>query len=228
VSGDDQVFRDAEAWLADRGVEREPIRVRSTPADSEAPKSRSRGSGMQHQDRATDPVDDDDRSAPPLGEAVAKAVAYARRATARTPLSEGRLRRKLADRDYPEVVIEEAIGRARTEGLVDDVALAAALVREGREKGHAPLRIRTDLARRELPDGVIDAAVAEIGDRDEEVAALDVATKRAAQLRSVDAETAYRRLAGYLARRGYTDGLSRKVAREAVFNDREQQRIAER
>ncbi|MGH3442654.1 MAG: regulatory protein RecX [Nitriliruptorales bacterium] len=163
-----------------------------------------------------------------LGDEVSRAVAYALRATANTPMSEGRLRRRLGERDVPAAVIDLAMERARTEGIVDDGALAAALVEEGRRKGHAPLRIRTDLQRRELPEAAIEAALATIGDRDEEAAAFDVAQRRAASYRGVDAETAFRRLTGFLSRRGYTDGLSRKVARQVVFHDREPERTAGR
>jgi regulatory protein len=163
-----------------------------------------------------------------MGDAVAKAVAYARRATSKTPMSEGRLRRRLADRDHPDAVIEHALERCRAEGIVDDASFARALVEEGRRKGHAPLRIRKDLEKREFSTEVVDEVLATIGDRDLEAAAFGVARRRAEQLRGVDAETAYRRLVSYLARRGYTQALSRKVARQAVFDDRESERTAGR
>jgi regulatory protein len=213
-------FRDAEAWLAERGIGRDPIRVPRDQATAAPREPR----GAEAPVRAT-------RSGPrepQLEDDVAEAVAYARRATSRTPLAEGRLRRKLEERRYPDAVVVQSLRRCRSEGIVDDQALARALLEEARAKGHAPLRIRTDLARRELPEDLIDEVLAEIGDRDEEAAAYDVAVRRAQQLRGVDPETAFRRLVGYLARRGYTDAVSRKVARQAVFNDREPQRSAER
>jgi hypothetical protein len=42
----------------------------------------------------------------------------------------------------------------------------------------------------------------------------------------VETETAYRRVVGYVARRGYPEALARKVAREAVFASRDAQRAA--
>jgi regulatory protein len=221
--GGQRPFRDAEEWLAERGVAREPIRP--APPSTTSPAGPA-GTRSDHGPGDAEPVGDGVGGR--LEDEVSKAVTYARRATARTPMAESRLRRRLEDRDHRAAVVEEALRRCRQQRIVDDQALAAALVEEGRAKGHAPLRIRTDLVRRELPEEVVEDALAAIGDRDEEAAAYDVAIRRAAQLRGVDAETAFRRLAGYLARRGYTDSLSRKVARQAVFHDRERERTAGR
>ncbi len=239
---------DAEAWLAERGVRREPIRVRPDTPQGKSdepppprppappPPATEEAAAQPDPDEvgrpeAEEPAEEPDRGGterPKAEDQVAKAVAYVRRATAKTPMSEGRIRRRLGERDHTDVVIEQALERCRGQGLVDDRSFARALVQEGRDKGHAPLRIRRDLERRELSDEVIEAALDEIGDRDPEAAAFAVARERAERLRGVDAETAFRRLVSYLARRGYTNALSRKVARQAVFDEREDERVAGR
>ncbi|MDP8929757.1 MAG: recombination regulator RecX [Actinomycetota bacterium] len=165
---------------------------------------------------------------PNLEDRVAEAAAYARRSTGQAPRSEQRLREALARRGYSTVIVEAALDRCRSEGTVDDGAFAGALVEEARSKGHAPRRIRADLDKRGLPADIVAAALATVGDRDPEAAAYSVAAARAAKLRGVDAQTAYRRLIGYLARRGHEESLARRVARQAVFNDREPRRAAER
>lgn len=160
-----------------------------------------------------------------LGDEVARAMAFIQRSTASTPAAGGRLERKLRSRDIPGAAIRLAMADARAQGLVDDAALADALVEEGRDKGHAPRRLRADLRKRELADNVIDAAMARIGDRDPEAVAFDVAARKAREYRGLDAETAFRRLVGFLARRGHNEGLARKVARQVVFDDRETDRV---
>lgn len=157
-----------------------------------------------------------------------RAFTYAQRATASSPMSEGRLRRRMESREFDPETVERALERCRQVGIVDDAAFARALIEEGRRKGYAPTRLRRDLRRREFDAEVIETAMTSIGDRDLESAAYGVAHERAAQLGGVDAETAFRRLVGYLARRGYPEALARKVARQAVFNDREVQRTSER
>lgn len=253
------IGRDAEAWLAARGVPREPIRVRLSDrpagggagAPDPAPTGGSatgqvRSPGSQSPDepgrprpahpepsRASRQVGHHDSggvdtagSAPETAdggrrrdEEVTRALGYARRATARQPRSEARIRRGLHRRGFAEAVVEAAISECRSRGIVDDGALARLLVDEGVRKGHAPRRIRRDLVRRGLPDHVIDRALEPASRQDPVVRALAVARKRAAQLRDVDAETAHRRLVGYLARRGYSQAVARKAARQIVLDD---------
>ncbi len=238
---------DAEAWLAERGIEREPIRVAPAPpahepdatasgpvpADRDGPPVSAREATRLAQQAAADTalVDAErashpDPAEPRLEDEVAAAVAYVRRSTSGAPQSVGRLREKLADRGHPAVVIDLALERAQREGVVDDHAMAAALVDERRRKGHAPARIRRDLAGRGFTDDVLDPLLASAEAEDLEAAAFDLAQRRADGLSGVPAESAYRRVAAYVARRGYPDGLARKVAREAVFAARESERAA--
>jgi SOS response regulatory protein OraA/RecX len=165
---------------------------------------------------------------PPLQEAVSDAVATIRRITAAAPASEGRVRRKLEDRELPDPVVKAALQRARDERLIDDDALAAALVAEWRAKGHAPRRLRDDLRKREFDEDVVQRAVAVAEDDDPMAAAFALAKDRASKLRHVEAETAYRRVAAYLARRGHGEGIARKAARDAVYDDRHDDRTAGR
>jgi regulatory protein len=285
----DTPFKDAETWLAEQGVERDPLRVpldppaadpsdavdptaqpdvTSTPpggqagprAPASAPESASspaavgatpggpsslpseaplgpevsardaarlaQASADETVRRADEAAADRRHDAPRLEDDVAEAVAFVRRSTANAPQAEGRLTAKLHDRGYPSAVVEQAIERCRESGLVDDVAMAHALVEEGRRKGHAPLRLRTDLRRRELRPEAIEAALAQVQDEDPEAAAFALARDKADTLSGVAAETAFRRVVAHLARRGHPEGLARKVAREAVFTARDEERTA--
>jgi regulatory protein len=252
-------FRDAEAWLAERGIEREPIRIPPAPASSDPGEPASAHPGaaptppeatepdgveppaevtardavrLAQQAAADAALRDADAAATPdpaarnLEDDVAAAVAFVRRSTSVAPQSEGRLRSKLTERGLPAVVIDRALERARRERLVDDAAFAAAFVDERRRRGHASARIRNDLRERGFADATIAAALADAQGEDPEAAAFAVARERAARLTGLSTESAFRRVVGHLARRGYPEGLARKVAREAVFASRDPERTA--
>lgn len=240
---DDTPFRDAERWLADRGVRRDPLEV--TPPGAEPDDGRAGVSPREAARLATEapappppsdaptgaagraPTDDDPPDGEPgdLQDLVARAVAFARRSTAQAPKSEQRLRERLERRDLPEVVVRLALERCREEGIVDDAAMARAFAEERRAKGHAPFRIRVDLGKRGFPDALVDQVLARYESEDPEAQALDLAVRKARSLTHLDTETAFRRTVGYVARRGYTESVARKVAREAVFDSREPDRV---
>lgn len=247
-----QPFRDAESWLASQGIERDPIvvRVEPTPDEQAPPAAAPSPAGGPAPDDGRTPVgarealrlateapvapQDDPAEEPAepvsgrLEDEVRRAVSTAQRITAQAPQSENRLRDKLSSRDLPRVVVDLALERCRELGIVDDPSMARSLVEERRARGHAPSRIRKDLTKRGFTREVLDPLLAGAEQEDPEAAAFAVARERARRLASVEAETAFRRLTGFLVRRGYPEGLCRKVAREVVYADREGQWVAER
>lgn len=231
-------FRSAEDWLADRGVRRDPIRVApAPPADTPtaAPPPTPPPHPLGPSDAVAGAADGTVASAvqtdaagerEDLGDAVARAVAFLRRSTAMHPASERRLRDKLEERDIPPPVITLALEQARRERIVDDAALVNALADERRAKGHAASRIRMDLRTRGFPDDLIDKALEATEREDPEAVAFGVARAKAPSYGHLEPEAAFRRLVGYLARRGHPEGLSRKVARQVVWVEREDERVA--
>jgi regulatory protein len=259
-------FKDAEAWLAERGIERDPIDLRvptggeqepepvaggpsvsPRPGTAEVPPSaqgaadeagdgpdaisardarrlagQAAADAKLHQDEAALPAS----GSGGLEDDVAEAMTFVRASTSAAPQAEGRVRSKLADRGWSPAVIDATLDRARRERLVDDAAMAAALVAERRAKGHAVARIRRDLRERGFGDAVLTVALGDVEREDPEAAAFAVARDKAAGLTGLTAETAFRRVVGHVTRRGYPEGLARKVAREAVFTAREAERIA--
>lgn len=240
MSGDQTPFRDAEAWLAQRGVAREPLEVEPAAPDQDAGGDGSVGQvgtreavRLARQAGADAALVQAERAAGPptetgLQDEVSRAVAFVRRSTTGAPQSEGRLREKLIERGHPAAVVELALERARTERLIDDAAMVAALVEEKRHAGHAPARIRRDLRARGFDDQVLDPALVAAESEDQEAAAFAVAAERAARLTAAPTETAYRRVVGHVTRRGYPEALARKVARAAVFSARETERTTGR
>ncbi len=230
--------RDAEAWLAARGVRREPVIAR-TPADAPPPgvaevSDLARQVGRDRAASAPGPVRDPVDAAAPVGRVdgaiggAAGALAFIQRSTANAPQSEGRIRTKLRDRGHAEEEIDAALALARERGLVDDAAMLAALIVERRARGHAEPRLRRDLRDRGFDGVAVDAALARHRDTDPLAAAFGLAREQAARLRGVPAEAAVRRIAAFLVRRGHGEGVARKSALDAVHADREPIRSAER
>ena len=243
-------FRSAESWLAARGIERQPLAAAApaappetavdgaepdvreqSPADGEAPFTSRDAERLASQSRADAMLRDaesralPDPAVPRVEDDVADALAFVRRSANVAPQSEGRLAAKLRERGWPPVVVESALVRARRERLVDDVALATALVDERRAKGHAIARIRKDLHARGFTADTLDAVLVDLEREDPEATAFDLAQGRAARMTALPAEKAFSRVVGFLLRRGYPEGLARKVSREAVFTTRDDERV---
>ena len=81
---------------------------------------------------------------------------------ARRDLSEAEVRERLGQREYAEPEVEEAVGRLRDRGYLDDGALAKALA-ASRAAGrlHGPNRVADYLRRRRLPPDLVRSAVEE-------------------------------------------------------------------
>jgi regulatory protein len=130
-----------------------------------------------------------------------------------------RSRRELSDRLVqagfdPEDVAEE-LDRLQAAGLVDDRRFAAGFAEEAARRLRGARAVSSSLAAKGVERGVIAEAVAGLRGSDEE-RALELARTRAHRLASLPAETAYRRLEGFLARRGYEPALARWAARRAL------------
>jgi regulatory protein len=118
--------------------------------------------------------------------------------------------------DPDEVATE--VERLERVGLLDDEALAENLVRTLSErKGLGRQGIAAELRRRKVDDSAISEALEALDDDDELTRAIEVATKRAGQLRSYDAETAKRRLGAFMQRRGYSGSILSQAMSAALM-----------
>jgi SOS response regulatory protein OraA/RecX len=127
-------------------------------------------------------------------------------ALARRGVSVSEMRKLLKSRDLDEDTVENEIARLEGVALLDDNALAETLVRSLQErKGLGRSGVTNELRRRGIDQEAITLALESEDSGDEEAQrALELAMKRAPQLRSYDNETAKRRLSGFLMRRGYS------------------------
>jgi regulatory protein len=164
----------------------------------------------QLQQRMDEITTREEAEAETVGERSARAHNVSMHALARRGVSSAEMTELLRRRDLePEDVANEVI-RLEQVGLLNDSELAATLVMQLRErKGLGRSAVAAELRRRKLDPSAIDEALTEAyesGD-DELSRARAIAVKRAPQLRSLDAETARRRLGAFLMRKGYSGSI---------------------
>lgn len=155
----------------------------------------------------------------PVDEQRADAERVSMRALGRKGVSESEMRKLLGGQDLDADVVEHEVARLVRVGLLDDVALATDLVdRLHERKGLGRQGVVAELRRRGIDQAAIDAALdaAEDDADDEFVRAIELAQKRAGQLRGLDRATAERRLSGFLMRKGYGSGVVRVAVQRAL------------
>lgn len=109
--------------------------------------------------------------------------------------------RKLLPRYGPDVT-ESVLAALVRGGWLDDAEFARSFIRS--HASHGVRRLAADLARRGVGRDVAGAAIAELlGEVDQTEQAREAAAVRLSRMPGVDRDTAQRRLAGYLSRRGF-------------------------
>ena len=167
--------------------------------------------------RPTDPEDDRDLGPEPDHEAVARKILLDQltgQARSRHELAD-----RLARRNVPDDVAGQLLDRFEEVGLVDDEAFARSWVdSRQRTRGLARRALAQELRRKGVADETAREVLAEVDPADEEQAARELVRKKLRGLRGVDDTVAARRLAGMLARKGYS-GRPRLRGREGRARD---------
>ena len=123
-----------------------------------------------------------------------------------------RLKRRGAPDEVAAAIVNEMVSR----GHVDDAAFAAAWVQGRGTRGYGVARLRTDLRRRGVASGLIEAAVAMLPSERQIEEARRLAQRRyPALVRTAPARAAVR-LRDYLLRRGFGAAIVQAVLRETV------------
>ena len=128
------------------------------------------------------------------------------------------LRKYLLDKKYLEQVIEDTLEWAERSNLVDDRRYAAIFLRS--HSDNSPMgkyRIRAELRRRGIIEGIIESILEEHDDSELSEILIRNVKNRYAHL---DSDKAFRRAAGYLKRRGFNSDLI-MIVLKSVFNDQE-------
>lgn len=158
----------------------------------------------------------------PPGDPVERARAICLRLLTGTP----RTRRQLADalrkREIPDDAAEEVLSRFEEVGLIDDSAFADAWV-ESRHHGRGLARraLAQELRTKGVDAALIDEAVGRLDAEQEEATARELVARKLRSTRGLDRDKRLRRLAGLLARKGYSEGLALRVVRQALEEEGE-------
>ena len=137
----------------------------------------------------------------------------------RSARTRGQLSEMLERKGVSEEVAEAALDRFTELGLVDDAAYAEAFTRSRHEhKGLGSRAIAYELRRRSVPDELVQEAVSVLDSEQEQHTASRLAAERQARMRGLPREVQARRLAGFLARKGYGGEMVGRAVREALAN----------
>lgn len=148
-------------------------------------------------------------------------AAYARGlvldALSRSARTRGQLADLLARKGVEPELAEEVLERYAELGLVDDAAYAEAFTRSRHEhKGLGSRAIAFELRRRSVPDQLVQEAVSVLDAETEQATASRLAVQRQARMAGLPREVQARRLAGFLARKGYGGEVVGRAVREAL------------
>lgn len=142
---------------------------------------------------------------------LADAKRYTNRYLALSERSSGQLASKLHERGYLAGVVTNCMAWAREYGLIDDIRFARAFA-ACHTLGRAGLRAR--LRGRGVEEKAISQVLSETGDEVSRATLVALVKRRYGGI--PDRETAIRRAAGWLSRRGFPAGLIASVLEEAL------------
>lgn len=115
-----------------------------------------------------------------------------------------------------ESAVDTLLAKFADLGYLDDTAFAEQLALSAVERrGQGRQAVVQTLRKRGIPRDVADAVVAELPDDDAE-RALEFAQSKARSVGGKDYDASLRRLAGQLARRGYSSSVALTAARQAL------------
>ncbi|WP_330348120.1 recombination regulator RecX [Streptomyces sp. NBC_00582] len=159
----------------------------------------------------------------PSGDPAERARAICLRLLTGTPRTRKQLADALRKREIPDDVAEEVLSRFEEVGLINDSAFADAWV-ESRHHGRGLARraLAQELRTKGVDPTLIDEAVAQLDSEREEETARDLVARKLRSTRGLDRDKRIRRLAGMLARKGYSEGMALRVVRQALAEEGEE------
>lgn len=122
----------------------------------------------------------------------------------------------LAKRGVSADIGHEVIAEFVDRGYVDDERLAQSVVAGVAHRPRSRSTVRRELVERGVDRDVAESVVGQIDHDDEVEAARRLAAKKAPSLARLDGTTAFRRLTGALARRGFPPDIVFSVAKETL------------
>ncbi|CBG69601.1 putative RecX-like regulatory protein [Streptomyces scabiei 87.22] len=156
------------------------------------------------------------------GDPAERARAICLRLLTGTPRTRKQLADALRKREIPEDVADAVLSRFEEVGLINDGAFAEAWV-ESRHHGRglAGRALARELRAKGVDSTLIDEAVSQLDSEQEETTARELVARKLRSTRGLDRDRRLRRLAGMLARKGYSEGLALRVVRQALEEEGE-------
>ena len=124
------------------------------------------------------------------------------------------LERALAKRRVPEEAAREVLDRLTEVGLIDDRRFADATFDGQQRRQRSTRALRQELRTKGVDAEVIEQAASEVDDETDLAVARELVAKRARSLERFPHQVRYRRMAGQLARRGFSSSVIATALRE--------------
>ncbi len=133
------------------------------------------------------------------------------------PKTRAQLAEALRKREVPEEAANAVLDRFTELGLINDEAFAEAWV-DSRHHGRGLARraLAAELRHRGVDNDTVNDAVERLDSDQEAEMARQLVDRKLRSTRGLDPQARTRRLAGMLARKGYSGGLAFRVIREAL------------
>ncbi len=137
-----------------------------------------------------------------------------------SPRTRAELAATLSNRGIPDDAAHEVLGRFAEVGIIDDALFAQLWVTSRhRGRGLAGRALQQELRRKGVDDDIARDALESLEPDEERATARSLVDRRIAGTRGLTADARVRRLAGMLARKGYSAGVAFAVVREALAED---------
>nr|WP_184967335.1 recombination regulator RecX [Nonomuraea endophytica] len=222
TAGHDRGFFAEPAGESERGGKRGSRRGGRSGRGAKGSKGSGRGGRRRSEDGSgggwlpDGPDEGSGAAGPPANpEAVARAVCL--RMLTLAPKTRAQLAEALRKREIPEEAADAVLDRFTELGLINDEAFAEAWV-DSRHHGRGLARraLAAELRHRGVDNDTVKDAVERLDPDQEAETARRLVDRKLSSTRGLDPQVRTRRLAGMLARKGYSGGLAFRVIREAL------------
>jgi len=123
----------------------------------------------------------------------------------RGPRTKLQLARMLSEKGVPDEIAQPLLDRFEDVGLIDDAAFARAFARDRRQsRGLSKSALRRELTQAGVDQELVTDALEEYSSEDDLELAIRLVEKRWQGLARLESDARYRRLSGYLGRRGFS------------------------
>ncbi len=166
--------------------------------------------------RRTGRAEPEGRDEGPPADPVAVAREIALRQLTVRARTRSELERAMASRGVPPEAAEQVLERFTELHLVDDADFARSWAASAERRLRSTRVVAQELRTKGVDAETISATLAEVSPDADYRSALALGRKKAGSLRGLDRQVGYRRLAGALARRGFSSDVVRRVVAEVL------------